>query len=88
MSEIAKCPNCKGVPVVAKYSGLISCCAMQADANNLEQSIKLWNQYAAAMELARLTFTWQETMPDSFRDHIREELKRAESRVLEVFGGE
>jgi Pyruvate/2-oxoacid:ferredoxin oxidoreductase delta subunit len=55
MSEIAKCPNCDGTPVVGRYSGFISCCAVKVDANNLGQSTKIWNQYAAAMKLAKLT---------------------------------
>lgn len=48
--------------------------------------LRLWNQYAAAMELAKISvlFHKSKTTP-SFMAHAREEIKKAERRVLEVF---
>ena len=86
MSEIAKCPLCgKDVKKSIwrpEYEGCagsvvitVKCCGMEA------LTVELWNQYAAAMELARFTVamkTCRAYCPETAYLH-------AQDRVLEVF---
>ena len=88
MSEIAKCPVCGKMPDV--YHAMtspgqrllvkIECCD-HAVASPLSL-IEKWNQYAAAMELAK-AFTAADALGEFSYD-----LYTAQLRVLEVFGGE
>lgn len=106
MSEIAKCPACgKDVKKSIwhpEYEGCagsvvitVKCCGMEAI------GIELWNQYAAAMELAKaeavldasstkLLFLQDGTQElDDWSTSHRQIMKRymaAKDRVLEVFG--
>ena len=99
MSEIAKCPVC-GKDVKRsiwrpEYEGCagsvvvtIKCCGMEA------VSVPLWNQYAAAMELARAEVAIAKAMEvpldriDAALDAVDGWQENARERVLEVFGGE
>ena len=89
MSEIAKCPLCgKDVKKSIwrpEYEGCagsvvvtVKCCGMEA------LTVELWNQYAAAMELARAVLRLHKD--DSKTAHQWEFfVEEAEKRVLEVF---
>lgn len=100
MSEIAKCPLCGKVPgwhdfdIEARIFGgerSYFCCGMKAS------TAVLWNQYAAAMELAKTTRTLEDAMAplNSGKIKMGEALpairlamtdqKACEQRVLEVF---
>lgn len=106
MSEIAKCPLCGKNPDV--YHAMtspgqrllvkIECCD-HAVASPLSL-IEKWNQYAAAMELARATRLLEDAMEPLNSGKLKmgealpriklamEHEKGCEKRVLEVFGGE
>ena len=92
MSEIAKCPLC-GKDVKRsiwrpEYEGCagsvvvtVKCCGMEA------LTVELWNQYAAAMELAKATCQREHIRRNIFNDWDKydENLLQAKQRVLEVF---
>ena len=93
MSEIAKCPLCGNSPVIfptfdpAEYCPEATECCGAAFT-----TVRAWNQYAAAMELARayipthrekLDYTGPKTPSE-----IIERVRVACARVIEVFGGE
>ena len=89
MSEIAKCPVC-GNPHVEMLDENIevsgaSCCGATFT------TIKAWNQYAAAMELAGSEVNRAETIKQTDSDEeihaAHNEQQDALKRVLEVFGG-
>ena len=88
MSEISKCPRCEKHPDRIRFDaggcgyrccGAEFCCATY------------WNQYAAAMELARSEVNRAETIKHADSDEeihaAHNEQQDALKRVLEVFGG-
>ena len=92
MSEIAKCPLCgKDVKKSIwrpEYEGCagnvvitVKCCGMEA------LTVELWNQYAAAMELAKAKHQRESIRRNVFGDwdEYDENLLQAERRVLEIF---
>lgn len=89
MSIIAKCPLCgKDVKKSIwrpEYEGCagsvvvtVKCCGMEA------VGIELWNQYAAAMELAKLEVAFEKCKPEEEYQY-QDIVKWARERVLEVF---
>ena len=89
MNEIEKCPLCGKVPgwhdfdIEARIFGgerSYFCCGMKAS------TAVLWNQYAAAMELARAEVALVGA-DDRFTEAASTR-NAAFLRVLEVFGGE
>lgn len=78
MNEIAKCPRCGELPRKRMYpaSGIgFYCCG------NESYGTTYWNQYAAAMELAKLTVQMK-----ACRAYCPEmAFLHAQDRVLEVF---
>jgi len=81
MSEIAKCPLCGNVQIEVLNEHNVPdggyCCGVRC------ASIKKWNQYAAAMELAKLTVQMK-----TCRAYCPERaFLYAQDRVLEVFNG-
>lgn len=101
MSEISKCPLCGKVPgwhdfdIEARIFGgerSYFCCGMKAS------TAVLWNQYAAAMDLAKATRTLEDAMEPLNSGKLKmgkalpairlamEDQKVCEQRVLEVFG--
>ena len=89
MSEIAKCPLCgkdvkKSIwrPEYEWCAGsvvvTVRCCGMEA------VGIELWNQYAAAMELARLEVEFENCEPEDEYKY-QDIIAWARDRVLEVF---
>jgi len=89
MSEIAKCPLCgKDVKKSIwrpEYEGCagsavitVKCCGMEA------LTVELWNQYAAAMELARLEVQLENCKPEDIHKY-QEIIAWAREYVLEVF---
>ena len=99
MKEIAKCPLCGKAPRVEPsdpgYYDLKTyhCCSHAVYADDE----KLWNQYAAAMELAKATRTLENTMAPLNAGKVTigavlpairlvmEDHTACEQRVLEVF---
>jgi hypothetical protein len=92
MNEIANCPLCgKDVKKSIwrpEYEGCagsvvitVKCCGIEAT------SITLWNQYAAAMELARAELELDRCNPE-YEHQWQFYIEEARKRVLEVFGGE
>jgi hypothetical protein len=81
VSEIAKCPICNGVPSKRQWIDMVDyvCCGIDCS------GLKLWNQYAAAMELAKAHVVWSE---ENGNIHEFNRLNRASMRVLEVFCNE
>ena len=91
MSEIAKCPVCGETPMelVASFGKsfvAIACCGAEF------RKKELWNQYAAAMELARATAEYGNELGfDEIRidnggdDPVVGRINDAAMRVLEVF---
>lgn len=79
------CPVCqKGKMELAIGAIVRKCsqCYFQCHVGQLES-------ISAAMGLSRKISTWSKPMlSDSFREHMREEIKKAEQHVIEVFGGE
>lgn len=95
MSEIAKCPLCGNVQIEVLNEHNMPdgayCCGVRC------ASIKKWNQYAAAMELAKATRTLEDAMEPLNSGKLKmgqalpairlamEDAKACERRVLEVF---
>lgn len=98
MNEIEKCPICGGVPLdkwevtsVRVFQTGQACCGVDCNTN------KLWNQYAAAMEMAKATRTLEDAMALLNSGKLKmgealpairlamEDQKACEQRVLEVF---
>lgn len=84
MSEIAKCPMCgKNATEMLFGAGWaqtgFSCCGFSA------HTIKKWNQYAAAMELAKKLKELSQCDINTQYAHIEKQVEAAERRVLEVF---
>ena len=81
MSEIAKCPRCGGTPKRIQYKaggfGHI-CCGAEFFCTTH------WNQYAAAMELAKLEVEFENCKPKEEHQY-QEMIGWARERVLEVF---
>ena len=91
--EIAKCPLCgKDVKKAIwrpEYEGCagsvvitVKCCGMEAI------GIERWNQYAAAMELAKATVILKNSIYSGNYDSVedaQDQFADAEQRVLEVF---
>lgn len=81
MSEIAKCPLCGEIPRT-RYGGILGkepvaymCCGAEFE------TLVRWNQYASAMNLAKLTYqmkTCRAYCPE--RAHLQ-----AQDRILETF---
>lgn len=99
MSEIAKCPICGGVPLdkwevtsARVFQTGQTCCGVDCNTN------ERWNQYAAAMELAKATRTLEDAMEPLNSGKLKmgkalpairlamEDQKACEQRILEVFG--
>ena len=87
MSEIEKCPLCGKVPgwhdfdIEARIFGgerSYFCCGVKT------YTEKLWNQYAAAMELARLEVKFENCEPEDEYKY-QDIIAWARDRVLEVF---
>lgn len=97
MSEIAKCPLCGEIPRT-RYGGILGkepvaymCCGAEFE------TLVHWNQYAAAMELAKATRTLEDAMEPLNSGKVKmgealpairlamEDQKACEQRVLEVF---
>ena len=87
MNEIEKCPLCGKVPgwhdfdIEARIFGgerSYFCCGMKAS------TAVLWNQYAAAMELARLEVEFENCEPEDEYKY-QDIIAWARDRVLEVF---
>lgn len=49
MSQIAKCPLCRKQPYILYYTQI----EHHAECCRVKMPVRLWNQYAAAMELAK-----------------------------------
>lgn len=88
MNEIAKCPICgenpNWFPIAGWESGwktdMLMCCGYGST------SVKGWNKYAAAMELAKWTINIHSTSSvDMPIPDIIDKFIAAEDRVLEVF---
>lgn len=88
MGEIAKCPICGNQPIKMVFGAGwaqdgYTCCG------NTTDTLKQWNQYAAAMEYAKKTAYWF-GLPGgvNHQEDSRAEkaMTDAETRVLEVFG--
>ena len=82
MSEIAKCPHCGKsayARMVADDFGYHHC-GVSCD------TAKLWNRYAAAMELAKATAAYAANIPPMGYPSSREfdAMQDAEERVIEV----
>ena len=95
MSEIAKCPVCNGTNIRQEYE-IGDCnpetyvsyeCWDCGDVAPTFRTKETWNQYAAAMELAKAKHKRMTTNRNIFGDwdDNDESLHRAEMRVLEVF---
>ena len=98
MSEIAKCPLCGNSPVIfptfdpAEYCPEATECCGAAFT-----TVRAWNQYAAAMELAKATRTLEDAMEPLNSGKLKmgqalpairlamEDHTACEQRVLEVF---
>ena len=95
MSEIAKCPICGEEPDILidlfdkheKYPKGYDCCEVQC------RTLTTWNQYAAAMELAKAEVVTANATCGVPLDRLearieanRRLLSEAKMRVLEVFG--
>lgn len=88
MNEIAKCPVCGKQPNVQHWSCeagdySVYCCGVTAD------GWKIWNQYAAAMELARELAKLEkcERIGPEYR-RLEKSIAQMEYHVIKVFGGE
>ena len=88
MSEVAKCPRCGETPKRIQYKAGgfgHSCCGAEFFCTTY------WNEYAAAMELARSEVNRAETIKQTDSDEeihaAHNEQQDALKRVLEVFGG-
>lgn len=85
MSEIAKCPLCGKIPIKMVFGAGYAqdgyrCCGCTFD------NTKLWNQYAASMELAKAETKTTKAIEDGAAfDCARIDLSAAKMRVLEVF---
>jgi len=93
MSEITKCPICGEEPLCPPDEGCagsvvitIKCCGMEA------LTVELWNQYAAAMELAKAevassNIVWSVPLErlEPAIEASEDMLFQARMRVLEVF---
>lgn len=81
MSEIAKCPRCGETPKRIQYKaggfGHI-CCGAEFFCTTY------WNQYAAAMEFARIEYALEHCEP-KHEHQYQFHLEEARMRVLEVF---
>ena len=84
MSEIAKCPHCKEAPTIFNYYGQgyeksYACCDVEI------HGLRLWNQYAAAMELANKLkeLSLCDLNPDHY--YLEKQVEAAERRVLEAW---
>ena len=78
MSKITKCPVCGKAPVKMVFGAGwaqdgYKCCGHTAN------TLKQWNQYAAAMELAMKVHLFHN------KDGYLNEINDAEQRVVEVF---
>ena len=85
MNEIAKCPRCGETPKRIQYKAGgfgHSCCGAEFFCTTY------WNQYAAAMELARELTALSKCDLNNEHREIEKRVEKAERRVLEVFGGE
>ena len=81
MSKIAKCPRCGEAPQRIQYKAGgwgYRCCGAEFFCATY------WNQYAAAMELAKRF----KRESDENRDHVNMSYTDEAFRVIEVFGGE
>ena len=86
MNEIAKCPLCGEEPmelvaVFGRSLVAIACCGAEF------RTREHWDQYAAAMELARSTVSYNHCAPHDESKHI-DGIQSATVRVIKVFGGE
>ena len=78
MPEVAKCPCCGKDPIVDDEdfpNCAYSCCGQESS------SLKQWNRYAAAMELAIATAAYFTLATEAGHKRLQE----AGQRVLEVF---
>ena len=86
MSEIAKCPRCGETPKRIQYKAGgfgHSCCGAEFFCTTY------WNQYAAAMELARELVNLEKCEvigPEYHR--LEKSIAQMEYRVIKIFGGE
>ena len=84
MNEIAKCPRCGETPKRIQYKAGgfgHSCCGAEFFCSTY------WNQYAAAMELARAEFELDRCNPE-YEHQWQFYIEEARKRVIKIFGGE
>ena len=82
MSEIAKCPVCGHDPNLIFYppgEEVFRHCGVEITHR------KQWNQYAAAMELAKKLKELSQCDINTQHAHVEKQVEAAERRVLEVF---
>ena len=82
MGKFAKCPYCGDAPVTwgDDYGDIhIQCCDMHTTSG------RKWNQYAAAMDLAKAYVAFKTEIDPIMSNTLWPATRAAELRVLEVF---